>query len=408
MKFSFDPDRLRARFESAAHDLVERKIREAVEPLQCEEHGTRATVAVREGNVVISGYQYCDAFEARVASTLKEKGARPRVQPEAAPTEAPKVFMSHSHADKERIVNRLDELLRERGLQVWLDTRDLLPGTNIVDEIFSHGIGKSNIVIVVLSANSIDSRWVHEELTNAVVQKIKGVVKMIIPMVLDGVTPPDFLLQTVYEPIPDPSNLAIHADRIAASVFGQRPAPTAPPPAYAGMPVHRLPSLSATDEQLFVAACKHTLDTKDFYDPSVQFSRLFDWAKTIGLSEEQVAESIRALEQHRYFARVLRSGAGYPVAGRLSHYGFEQYLKNYDAPAYREAKRAVIAYLVNNGGGQSDVISNATQTHPAIVEHIAEDLKRGGHIIALEQAVGMSIQAEPTLARVLRDLEAGK
>jgi hypothetical protein len=69
----------------------------------------------------------------------------------------------------------------ERGFRTRLDERDLLPEGNLVDEIFSHGIAKSDIVVVVLCATSTESKWVHEELTNAVVQKIDGVVKMIIP-----------------------------------------------------------------------------------------------------------------------------------------------------------------------------------------------------------------------------------
>jgi len=83
----------------------------------------------------------------------------------------PKVFLSHSSADKPRIVNRLDKLLRERGIDVWLDERELLPEKNLVEEIFTHGISKSDVFLVVLSANSIERPWVIEELSVAVVQK---------------------------------------------------------------------------------------------------------------------------------------------------------------------------------------------------------------------------------------------
>lgn len=81
----------------------------------------------------------------------------------------PLAFISHSSADKDRIARALDALLRERGIRVWLDERDLLPGYNLVDAIFDHGIARSDAFVVVLSANSMKSGWVHEELTNAVV-----------------------------------------------------------------------------------------------------------------------------------------------------------------------------------------------------------------------------------------------
>ncbi len=126
----------------------------------------------------------------------------------------PRVFLSHSSADKPRIVSKLDEMLRARGIPVWLDERDLLPGQNLVDEIFTSGISGSGVFLVVLSKNSINSKWVKEELSVATVQRINGVVKMIIPVVIDGVSVPDVLAATVWEVIPNIDDLDKHVDRI--------------------------------------------------------------------------------------------------------------------------------------------------------------------------------------------------
>ena len=44
---------------------------------------------------------------------------------------------------------------------------------------------------------------------------------MVIPVVVDSVTVPDALKATVWEYVPDLDMLEVHADRIAASIFGR-------------------------------------------------------------------------------------------------------------------------------------------------------------------------------------------
>jgi len=408
---NFDTDRFMAQAISAAHNLAEQHIVESMSLLQCEEHGSRVTVTSEEGKVLLSGQSCCEAFEAQVAAALIEIGASPNVQPDQQDQKPgpPKAFISHASADKERIVRQLDELLRERGFETWLDERDLLPGKQLLQEIFTHGIGKSDVFIVVLSANSIDRAWVREELNNAFLRHIEGSIDCVIPIVLDGVTPPDFLKNTIWETVSDLNRLPMHADRIAATVFGQRPAPAAPPPQYAGLPVHRLPSLTSVDEQIFVAACRQILDRQTFYHPGVDFSQLFEFGKSLGMSEEQIAESLAALEQHHYFEQVIHGlGARHPSAGRVSHYGMEQYLTNYQAAAYRADKLAILSLIVNQNAHSSRGIAMTLGCHEAIVQHVLVSLDHGGHVIARHHSQGVGIHPNPTIGRVLRDLEAGR
>lgn len=325
------------------------------------------------------------------------------------PQRQPLAFISHSSADKERIARPLDELLRARGFRTWLDERDLLPGRNLVDEIFSQGIAKSDIFIAVLTANSIDSKWVHEELTNAVVQRIDGIVKMIIPVIVDDVTPPDYLKQTVWERVTDPTKLPMNADRIAASVFGQRPAPSAPPPAYAGMPVHRLPGLTHVDVQIFAAAGEQIFDPERAFDhSSVNFRQLLQFGMGIGMTEAQVAESLQVLEQRGFFDKVIHGfGEPHPSAGRMSHTGMEMYLQYYRPEVYRAAKLAVLSQIVNHNARSSAAIVLASGVHAAIVKHVLHDLHYVGHINARDHSEGISFFAKPSVVRVFRELEAG-
>ena len=114
----------------------------------------------------------------------------------------PRVFISHNTADKERFVNGLAERLRDAGVEVWYDKWELLPGDSLVDLIFNEGLGHSDVVIAVLSSNSIESNWVRKELNVATIKTIWGQCK-IIPVVLDGVPVPESLIDTLYQQIPD-------------------------------------------------------------------------------------------------------------------------------------------------------------------------------------------------------------
>src|SRR6185437_15157543 len=61
---------------------------------------------------------------------------------------APRVFLSHASEDKERFVIRFAERLVERGVDVWLDKWEILPGDSLVDKIFEEGLAKASAVIV--------------------------------------------------------------------------------------------------------------------------------------------------------------------------------------------------------------------------------------------------------------------
>jgi hypothetical protein len=68
---------------------------------------------------------------------------------------APKVFVSHASEDKDRFVLGFATELRARGVDVWLDKWEMLPGDSLVDKIFEEGIKGASAVIVVLSKFSV-------------------------------------------------------------------------------------------------------------------------------------------------------------------------------------------------------------------------------------------------------------
>lgn len=71
-------------------------------------------------------------------------------------------FISYSHKDSE-CVELIDVFLRAAGLRVFLDKRDVAVGDPIIDRVTT-GLAEARAQVVVLSANSVNSRWVADEL----------------------------------------------------------------------------------------------------------------------------------------------------------------------------------------------------------------------------------------------------
>ncbi|MCC6616788.1 MAG: nucleotide-binding protein [Anaerolineae bacterium] len=105
----------------------------------------------------------------------------------------PYYFVSYARADIDRVrefVSRLNEL----GIRTWIDVDALAPGENWQHSI-QQGLARAAGLIVFLSRNSVDSSWVHSELS-AILDRSAAVF----PILLDDL-PPDAIpvsLQTVY------------------------------------------------------------------------------------------------------------------------------------------------------------------------------------------------------------------
>ena len=82
------------------------------------------------------------------------------------------VFLSHSSKDK-RVVRELADFLRQDDLiRVWLDEAEIRPGDNIVSKI-AEGLD-ANVVLLILSPDSVDSQWVREEWTDAYWEQVNA------------------------------------------------------------------------------------------------------------------------------------------------------------------------------------------------------------------------------------------
>lgn len=95
-----------------------------------------------------------------------------------------KVFISYSHTDKE-VAERLAHALNAGGVNVWWDSWELKPGDSIVSKIFESGLSEASHFLILLSPDSVRSRWVREELDVATVRRIEDLVRVIPVLVRD-------------------------------------------------------------------------------------------------------------------------------------------------------------------------------------------------------------------------------
>jgi len=75
------------------------------------------------------------------------------------------VFLSYENTDKE-FASALSNELERRGVSVWLDKRNLLPGDNWSLEI-GKALAKSQAMVVLISPESMRSSQVRQEIEYA-------------------------------------------------------------------------------------------------------------------------------------------------------------------------------------------------------------------------------------------------
>jgi len=412
---NFDFDGFGRHLEKMVRARVQDSIRDKLSELRCPIHPDSRVTAIPDGleRFQIEATSCCDTFRNIIEAALPGLGIQKREEPMATPTQSdpktPRAFLSHSHADKEAIVHPLDRLLREvEGVATWLDDRDMAAGANLMDAIFAQGIGESDAVIVALTPHSIESKWVHEELSVAFVRKINNQVKVLIPVIYDisDDQVPPALAATNWIKLSEISDAALAdcAHRIGVALHGAMPAPVAPPPAYAGVAIHGLPNLTANDERLFVGLCRIHLG-RARYRPAVGFDEIAAFAESIEISHDDVIESIHALESHHYLSKLhWEMGNPDPYAVEISDFGLEGYLERYDPETYRQATIAFYSDIVNRDGHSMYSISQATGVPDPLAHLIVDRIESHDLAHVSWHSNGASIMAKPTMKRALERL----
>lgn len=107
-----------------------------------------------------------------------------------------KIFLSHSRKDKE-FVEKVAGRLTNDEYSVWYDDWEIKIGDSIVQKI-NDGISRSDFLIVILSKNSVNSKWVAEEMNAATIKNIEAKGAFILPVLLEKCKIPALLSDKKY------------------------------------------------------------------------------------------------------------------------------------------------------------------------------------------------------------------
>jgi TIR domain len=108
----------------------------------------------------------------------------------------PKVFLSHSSADKP-FVRMFSADLEAAGFEVWLDEAKLKIGDSLLPELAA-AIDSTDFFLAFISENSIRSNWVRKEVALAATKEIKGASVKVLPLLLDNGDVPFLLIDKVH------------------------------------------------------------------------------------------------------------------------------------------------------------------------------------------------------------------
>lgn len=91
------------------------------------------------------------------------------------------VFISHANADKEALIEELNESLTKLGVKIFYDKEELEWGDNWKDKILN-GTQKAEFAIIVISQNFFDREWTERELNEFLNRQNRNGQKLILPI----------------------------------------------------------------------------------------------------------------------------------------------------------------------------------------------------------------------------------
>ncbi len=117
------------------------------------------------------------------------------------------VFLSHNFKDRV-FARKLANHLKIAGVRVWLDEAELRLGDSLIEKL-STAIKKMDYLAVLLSKNSVSSKWVKKEINIALNEEICGTKVKVLPLVIERCSIPFFLRDKLYADFTKPENYII-------------------------------------------------------------------------------------------------------------------------------------------------------------------------------------------------------
>jgi hypothetical protein len=299
----------------------------------------------------------------------------------------PNVFLSHASEDKERFVIDLATRLRGKGINVWLDKWEILPGDSLVDKIFEEGIKNAQAIVVIVSQNSVNKPWVKEELNASLVKKINGLSKLI-PVVLDKCEVPQALQSTVWIRIEDLANYDNEFNSIVAAIYEHREKPPlGQPPTYTTTKIEEISNLTKVDGLILKLACEYAIERGHRY--VIDVNQIIERAKRFDVPHSETLESLQVLHEQYFVEPQLVLGGDLPFPSfTITTYGFEEYANAY-VDDYGTLIDSVALQLINFDKKDNSSITSALDKPQMLVDHVLNIFMQRGLIKADELNGGL-------------------
>jgi len=200
----------------------------------------------------------------------------------------PKAFLSYSHEDKDS-ATKIATSLRAGGIDVWVDRWEIQPGDSLVQKIFEEGLSGADAFLALISKNSINSPWVRQELDVALIKRIEGITR-IIPILLDGVKPPDHLRPLRWVDMSGDFDNALREIQMAIFKVYERPPLGQPPEFIKTKSVGGLSQIATAMGLFFVVTGKHEIGNEETFSAEQLKEKL-------GFSVEETNDAIDELKR---------------------------------------------------------------------------------------------------------------
>ena len=310
------------------------------------------------------------------------------------------VFLSHADKDKDRFVRKFAERLFADGVRAWVDEWEMNPGDSLVQKLLEEGIKNAQAVIIVLSKNSIESKWVRVELDAAFVKRVNNSTK-IIPIVLDDVQVPETLRSTIHVKITDLENHDAAYQQVLRAIFDHHPRPVLGSPPDWARAAPKVSGLKPTDQAVF----------KALYDKLVEaggFGHLVnaDSLDIIDLNADNLISSLDYLVRNGLVTQP-KNSRGLELAYLMpTTHGFQTYGSAF-TPNFNETVKLVLVHVLNAQGEDQSEIVEATGCADWIVDYVLHDIHERdlaviGFFVGGDNSVAL---VKPGLRRYVEDFD---
>ncbi|MBE6494272.1 MAG: toll/interleukin-1 receptor domain-containing protein [Methanosphaera stadtmanae] len=264
----------------------------------------------------------------------------------------PKAFISHDSRDNERFVIDFAKKLRKKHVDAWVDKWELEPGDSLPKEIFE-SIDETDIFISIISKNSINSKWVKEELEAGFIRKIEEGLKFI-PIIIDeNIKIFPHCKHVLQVRIKDLDNYNDKFKIIINTIFDISEKPSlGKPPKYAFE--NHINGLNKTDTVILKELGNYLINNpKSILD----FEDVCELLKDYDLSKNTISESLECLASMKLLSSKPVCSSPYPERNTLTYNGIILYGKHYEKN-FDNILKDVVSSILNNSYYEISIINN--------------------------------------------------